>query len=636
MGWNRVLAVAVCSSVFCCLHALPSSSLPAVPVSAPNAKALPHNLPLKGSHGIMERLRGGKKKAVKESVTLFSMTTKPQVGYQKAALPLKLGMLDLGPTALLKFMAESFLQQAAAVLPLCVFLAGFQVLVLGQSIEDFASIAGGLVLVMLGLAFFNFGLLYGLMPMGKTLGLRLPDNLSLNNLLLVTGALGVAVTLAEPALSVVKTAGSLIQENQAPYLYTLLHHRTDLLVLAVAAGVGLSASFGMLRIVQQWSLKPVAIGLSFISLALSCYVNWWTDRKDLIGLAWDLGAVTTGPVTVPIVIALGVGIASTSGSTPSPLTGFGVVTLASLIPVNTVLLLGLTLPDATLKTLKSAASKVSQAASTPIVPWHQQTPMLETVQGLQALTPLVLLMYGLLRVVLKDKGDMSTMVKVDKKEVVAPAALALCAAQLGLIIFNIGLTKGLAKLGTVVGSVMPAAFTAMAQVKQAPIWDKKVGMWVALLFSWLLGFGATLAEPALSTLAITVEKLTDGGLKRGLVVGSVAVGVGTGIALGVLKIVAGLPLLPMLLVGYAIVCVLTLFSPEVLANVAWDSAGVTTGPITVPLVISLGLGLGNALGVSDGFGILSLASVCPIMTVLMAGLLAGSNNPYSAASSTQP
>lgn len=105
--------------------------------------------------------------------------------------------------------------------------------------------------------------------------------------------------------------------------------------------------------------------------------------------------------------------------------------------------------------------------------------------------------------------------------------------------------------------------------------------------------------------------------------GSVGVGVGTGIALGVLKIVLKLSLMPMLIVGYSICALLTIPSPEVLANVAWDSAGVTTGPITVPLVISLGLGLGSALGISDGFGILSLASVCPIITVLSAGLLAG-------------
>jgi len=89
----------------------------------------------------------------------------------------------------------------------------------------------------------------------------------------------VAVTLAEPALSVVKTAGSLIQEDQAPYLYTLLHHRQELLVLAVAAGVGISASFGMLRIICNWSIKPVALGLSAFTLALSSYVNWWV---------WDL------------------------------------------------------------------------------------------------------------------------------------------------------------------------------------------------------------------------------------------------------------------------------------------------------------------------------------------------------------
>jgi hypothetical protein len=151
------------------------------------------------------------------------------------------------------------------------------------------------------------------------------------------------------------------------------------------------------------------------------------------------------------------------------------------------------------------------------------------------------------------------------------------------------------------------------------------GVFVAAAFTWLLGFGATLAEPALATLAVTVEKLTDKGMTQRQVVYGVAVGVGTGTSLGLLKIVNGWALMDLLIPAYVFALALTIPSQELYVCVAWDSAGVTTGPVTVPLVISLGLGLGSALGVADGFGILSLASVCPVISVLLVGLCGGGN-----------
>jgi len=263
-------------------------------------------------------------------------------------------------------------EQVVAVVPVCAFLALFQVsgedatcapapprhadasplaglcaraqvVVIGQAIEHAAETLAGLCLAIVGLALFTFGLLNGLMPMGERLGRQLPLALSLTALLGVASLLGIAVTLAEPALGVVKTAGSLIRKEQAPHLFVLLHEQTDLLLLAVALGVGISASAGILRIRWNRGLKGPVLVLLAVTVGLSSLVHFQTDHVDMLGLAWDLGAVTTGPVTVPLVIALGMGVAG-AGSNPSPLTGFGVVTLASLIPVNLVILLSLALP----------------------------------------------------------------------------------------------------------------------------------------------------------------------------------------------------------------------------------------------------------------------------------------------------
>jgi hypothetical protein len=136
----------------------------------------------------------------------------------------------------------------------------------------------------------------------------------------------------------------------------------------------------------------------------------------------------------------------------------------------------------------------------------------------------------------------------------------------------------------------------------------------------LLGFGATLAEPALNALGLTVQKLTNGAFKKSMLMWSVAVGVAFGIAIGVAKLIIGFDLATVLLPLYGVGLVLTLFSSEEFVNVAWDSAGVTTGPVTVPLVLAMGLGLGNAVSAIDGFGILSMASICPILAVLTMGI----------------
>ena len=136
----------------------------------------------------------------------------------------------------------------------------------------------------------------------------------------------------------------------------------------------------------------------------------------------------------------------------------------------------------------------------------------------------------------------------------------------------------------------------------------------------MLGFGATLAEPALNALGMTVENLTNGAFRKSTLMYAVSLGVGTGIAIGVLKIVYSIPIAYLIVPGYAIAIFLTKISSEEFVNVAWDSAGVTTGPVTVPLVLAMGLGFGNAVGAVDGFGILSMASIGPIISVLLTGI----------------
>jgi len=199
-----------------------------------------------------------------------------------------------------------------------------------------------------------------------------------------------------------------------------------------------------------------------------------------------------------------------------------------------------------------------------------------------------------------------------------------------MCVFNIGLTYGLGAIGSQTGGVLPAAFMELPISATSPIFGLTMGLIVVIGFAFILGFGATLAEPALNALGMTVENLTNGAFRKSMLMYSVAGGVAVGIALGVSKVVLGFDLMKVLLPLYGLGVILTIFSTEEFVNVAWDSAGVTTGPVTVPLVLAMGLGLGNAVSAVEGFGILSLASICPIVAVLSMGLVIQFINKRSA------
>ena len=185
------------------------------------------------------------------------------------------------------------------------------------------------------------------------------------------------------------------------------------------------------------------------------------------------------------------------------------------------------------------------------------------------------------------------------------------------------------------GSLVPAAFMPLSSVPISPIYVYSVGLILSLAFAWGLGFGATVAEPALNALGATTENLTNGVFKKKTLIIAVSLGVAIGIATGLVKLIFNLPLVWLILGGYLLAFVLTIFSSEAFVNVAWDSAGVTTGPITVPLVLAMGLGFGQATNAVEGFGILSMASIGPILTVLITGLWADHKANTQARAATQ-
>jgi hypothetical protein len=552
-----------------------------------------------------------------EQISYSKLMPEPEFDSQGREIPQKPNKLKLTGIDVYRllqpYLQTRFMEQVNAVVPLAAYLALFQILVLGVSIQEAGVLGLGLLAVMVGLMIFLEGLKLGLMPFGQIIGSKLPLKLPLIGVLVIAFLLGVGVTFAEPAIGALQVAGQIVDPKVAPYLYTLLNDRVDSTVLVVGAGVGVAAVIGTLRFLYNWSLKPLIYMTLVPVTLLTAYCFFNPDLRSMIGLAWDTGAVTTGPVTVPLVLALGIGVATAGGAGESKLQGFGIVTLASLFPIIGVCLLAIfyqaTVPVDTILAEAAAKQAAAAAAASGAVDWWTVSPWAEVVGGVRAIVPLVIFLMVVLFLVLREK---------------LPNAFIICygifLSVLGMCVFSVGLTYGLSKLGDGAGSLVPGLFTAIDAMPNAPLYAAGAGIFIAALFSFILGFGATLAEPALNALGLTVQNLTNGSFKKSMLMYSVSFGVAIGITLGIVKLIFGFSILWILIPGYIAGVILTYLATEEFVNVGWDSAGVTTGPVTVPLVLAMGLGFGKAVGAVEGFGILASASICPIVSVLALGV----------------
>ena len=556
------------------------------------------------------------KRALKNEISANLLTKLPEFDADGKPIPLEQEPVRFSATEVLRliqpYVSTRFMDQVRAVVPLALYLALFQLLILNQVVEDSMLITGGLFAVIVGLMIFMEGLARGLMPFGEIIGSTLPRKSPLPVVLFITLLLGIGVTFAEPAIGALQAAGQSISVERAPYLYALLNDWAGTLVLVVGASVGLAAVLGTVRFLYGWSLKPLIYLVLAPVLAVTIYCASDPDLRITLGLAWDAGAVTTGPVTVPLILSLGIGIASSAGKSGSGLSGFGIVTLASLFPILGVMLLAIYVASTvTPAEIIEVARLAASAAQDVHLPWYERSPGVEIILGIRAIAPLVVFLFLVLKLVLRDRLPRPG-------EILYGIGLTI----IGMCIFNIGLTYGLSKLGGNAGGMVPAAFMEVGDIANSPMYLYGVGLVIALTFAWFLGFGATVAEPALNALGVTAEELTEGVFKKKTLINAVSIGVACGIALGLAKLIFNLPLVWLIIPGYLAAIVLTMLSSETFVNVAWDSAGVTTGPITVPLVLAMGIGFGNATNAVDGFGILCMASIGPIITVMITGLWA--------------
>src|SRR5687767_14328971 len=248
----------------------------------------------------------------------------------------KLVFSILGP-----FVFDKIKEQVVAVAPISLFLLFFQLIVLRQPLSRAAEIAMGLSVIVLGLVLFMEGLRLGLIPLGENIGSTLPRKAKMWLILTFAFFLGVAANYAEPAISTLREAGANVPPQDAPLLYDLLNRSGELLVLAISAGVGIATALGVYRFAYGWSLKVLLFPGLALCLVLTLIAELNPTTRAIVSLAWDAGGVTTGSVTVPPVLGLGLGVTAVLGKSDTGMSGFGIVTLASLCPIILELLLAL-------------------------------------------------------------------------------------------------------------------------------------------------------------------------------------------------------------------------------------------------------------------------------------------------------
>lgn len=491
-------------------------------------------------------------------------------------------------------------EQIFVVVPVCLYLALFHLIVLKSSLSQIAWVWGGIGLVVLGLAFFLEGIRLGLVPLGDAIGNTLPRRAALPLVLGFAFLLGIMGAFGEPVVGSLQIAGSGVDPAKAPLIYKLLVTSPIILKVTISLAVGIAVFLAVLRFVRGWSLKWVILPLVGMSIALTIAASRNHNLSTAIGLAWDTGAVIVGPVLCPLVLALGLGVCRAAGRADSGMAGFGTVGLISVMPIAMVIVLCFVLssgsgvaPVHVGEHAEAAAASISSVALESLI------------LSMRAIIPIFVFLYLVLRYWLKDT------------EIDVPAlVVGVIFANIGLFLFNFGLSVGLGELGNQVGHRLPYTFHPPG----ASIYPTDVGKVIVVIFGVILGYGATLAEPAFNVLGAQVEEVTQGAFKKWLFSQAVAIGVGVGAGLGMMSLIYQIDLLKLLLPPYIVLFILTLINDEKYVNIAWDGGAVTTGPVTVPLKIAIGIALSHATGFAEGFGILALASAYPVLNILLLGL----------------
>ncbi len=478
---------------------------------------------------------------------------------------------------------HKFKETAISVLPVMaiVFLLGLTILPLEASLLLRFFISG--ILLIIGLTIFLLGVDLGIQPMGQRCGAELTKRKNLPLLLLIAFVIGFIVSVAEPDIQVFS--------DQVKGVFPFVNKLAFTFV--IAAGVGLFIMLGLLRTVANLSLKWTL----FISYTI-LFILVFFAKNSFTAIAFDSGGATTGPMTVPFIMALGLGVSSVRAGNDN--NSFGLTGVSSIGPVLAVLIYAIAIKGAGHVVPEPVegpqnlieAPQIIAISSVIISALYESSTSIAPLLGLFIIFQIFLL-------------------KMTGRQVLR-MLIGLVYSFAGLAIFLTGVYGGFMQAGKVLGQ----NFGALA--------FSKGGWWTFLLIltGLLLGAIIVCAEPAVWCLSEQVESVSGGTIKRKMLLIFLSVGTAVAIGLAMWRSIAGFDIKWLLIPGYIISMLLMIFSPELFTGIAFDSGGVASGPLTSTFVLSFALGAAKSSGGGDdSFGVIALVAMMPLIAIQIMGIV---------------
>ncbi len=435
------------------------------------------------------------------------------------------------------------------------------------------------VFLIVGIGLFNLGADIAMTPMGVQVGSGLSKSRNIGLLLSVSFLLGVLITVAEPDLSVLAAQVSAVVNGTA-------------LIITVGAGVGLFLVFAILRIVTKTGLSKILMIFYMLVFALAALV---LERGNgaFLALAFDSGGVTTGPITVPFIMALGTGIATTLGGKDAGENSFGLVALCSIGPVLAVMALGLFANGEMIYALPDYSVESHIGAALP----HT---ILEVVKEVALALGLLVLFFTIIQAIF---------LRLPRRKIYR-ICIGILYTFVGLVMFLTAVTVGFMPIGYRIGYELSAANSTLL-----------------VIMGFVLGLVVVLAEPAIHVLKSQVEDITNGTVSKRAMMIALSIGVGISIGLSMIRIIFDFSILYYLIPGYFISLGLSFFVPRLYTAIAFDSGGVASGPLTSSFILPLAIGACVSLqGVSsvmeNAFGIVAMVAMTPLITIQIMGFRA--------------
>ncbi len=471
---------------------------------------------------------------------------------------------------------EKLLEALKAVLPIVGIVVALCFSVAPISPSILLCFLLGAAMIVVGVMSFTLGAEASMTPMGERVGTAVTRSRSLPVIVIMGFLLGFLITISEPDLQVLA--------GQVPAVPNMT------LILSVAAGVGAFLVLALLRMLFGVPLPPMLVFSYAAVFALALFVP-----RDFLAVAFDSGGVTTGPMTVPFIMALGVGISAIRNDRRAADDSFGLVALCSVGPILAVLVLGMIFRPAdgayTVPVLPEIADSVELWA---LFRSGLPTYMREIAVSL---LPIVIL-FGLFQLAVL-KLSPRTLKKI---------GVGLVYTYIGLVLFLTGANVGFMPAGNYLGQVMAGLDCPWAIVP--------VGM--------VIGYFIVKAEPAVYVLQRQVEEITDGAISSAAMGAALSLGVAVSIGLAMVRVLTGVSILWFLVPGYAAAIVLSFFVPRIFTAIAFDSGGVASGPMTATFLLPFAQGACVAVGgniVTDAFGVVAMVAMTPLIAIQVLGMV---------------